>query len=246
MNLDVYGFYTINFALAAVMLLFTSYLDLKKREVEDKVWVIFGALGVALQAYEVATGETVLLQLLIGVGLGALVGMGLYFFGFYGGADGKALIVLGILVPHFVPAVGIYSIAPLMVLTNGVLVSILLPIGLLIYNLSQIARKKPIFEGFQEPLYRKILASILGYRQTGKPREFQFSMEKDITAESGSVAARKFDFSLMRDDFETKSGTWVTPGIPLLVFFTAGYFLLLLYGDLVIGLVQFFARLFGF
>jgi archaeal preflagellin peptidase FlaK len=243
--MNFYGIYTINFATAAVMLLFTSYLDLKKREVEDKVWVIFGAVGVALQVYEVATGATVLLQLLIGVGLGALVGMGLYFFGFYGGADGKALLVLGVLVPHFVPKVGIYPVAPLMILTNGVLVSIFLPLALLLYNLSLILRKKPIFEGFNEPLYRKILASVLGYRQTGRPREFQFSMEKDVTAESGT-AARKFDFSLMRDDFETKSGTWVTPGIPLLVFFTAGYFLLLVYGDLVIGLVQFFARLFGF
>ncbi len=246
MNLDTYGIYTLNFLIAAVMLLFTSYLDLKSREVPDKVWIIFGALGVVLQVYEVAIGETVLVQLLIGVGLGALVGMGLYFFGFYGGADGKALIILGVLVPHFVPRVGLYSIAPLIILTNGVLVSILLPIGLLLYNLSQIARKKPIFEGFREPLYRKLLASFLGYRQVGKPREFQFSMEKDTTSEAGSGAVRKFDFSLMRDDFETKSGTWVTPGIPLLVFFTAGYFLLLLYGDLVIGLVQFFAHVFGF
>ncbi|HYB03360.1 MAG TPA: hypothetical protein VED17_02785, partial [Nitrososphaerales archaeon] len=215
-------------------------------EVPDKVWLIFGALGVALQVYEVANGETLLVQLLIGVGLGALVGMGLYFFGFYGGADGKALIVVGILVPHFVPRVGLYSIGPLMVLTNGVLVSIFLPIGLLFFNLYQLTRKKPIFEGFQEPLYRKILASILGYKQMGKPREFQFSMEKDTGTEAGSTVVRKFDFSLMRDDFETKSGTWVTPGIPLLVFFTVGYFLLLLYGDLVIGLVQFFAHLFGF
>ena len=46
--------------------------------------------------------------------------MGLYFFGFYGGADGKALIILGVLVPHFVPRVGLYSIAPLIILTNGV------------------------------------------------------------------------------------------------------------------------------
>jgi archaeal preflagellin peptidase FlaK len=246
MNLDAYGIYTLNFLTAGVMLLFTSYLDLKSREVPDKVWVIFGALGVILQVYEVATGQTVLVQLLIGVGLGALVGMGLYFFGFYGGADGKALIILGVLVPRFLPRVGLYTIAPLMILTNGVLVSILLPVGLLLYNSSQIARKKPIFAGFQEPLYRKILASFLGYKQLGKPREFQFSMEKDIASEGGSGAVRKFDFSLMRDDFETKSGTWVTPGIPLLVFFTVGYFLLLLYGDLVIGLVQFFAHLFGF
>lgn len=228
------------------MLLFTSYLDLKKREVEDKVWLIFGAVGVVLQIYEVSTGSTVLIQLLIGLGLGALVGMGLYFFGFYGGADGKALLVLGLLVPHFVPKVGIYSIAPLMILTNGVLVSILLPIGLLIYNSWQVLKKRPIFEGFKEPLHRKILASILGYRQTGKPREFQFSMEKDFVSETGAITDRKFDFSLMQDDFETRSGTWVTPGIPLLVFFTAGYFLLLGYGDLVIGLIQFFSKLFGF
>jgi archaeal preflagellin peptidase FlaK len=245
MNLDGYGIYALNFTIAAVMLLFTSYLDLKKREVPDKVWLIFGGIGVALQAYEVSTGSTVLIQLLIGIGLGALVGMGLFFFGFYGGADGKALIILGLLVPHFVPKVGIYSIAPLMILTNGVLVSIFLPIALLLYNLSLIARKKPIFQGFKEPVYRKALASILGYKQTGKPREFQFSMEKEPTPEMAASGERKFDFTLMRDDFETKSGTWVTPGIPLLVFFTAGYFLLLVYGDLVIGLIQFFTKLFG-
>ena len=91
MILDNYGIYLINFAVAGIMLLFTSYLDLRKREVEDKVWVIFGIIGLVLQVYEVANGETDLVQLLIGVGLGALVGMGLYFFGFYGGADGKAL-----------------------------------------------------------------------------------------------------------------------------------------------------------
>jgi archaeal preflagellin peptidase FlaK len=244
MNADL-GLYSVNFVVAAVMLLFTSYLDLKTREVPDKVWLIFGAVGIILEVYEVATGETGLISLLIGVGLGSLVGMGLFFFGFYGGADGKALVILGLLVPKFVPKVGIYTIAPLMILTNGVLTSVFLPIGLLLYNLIMVLRKKPIFEGFNEPLHRKILASILGYRQTGKPREFQFSMEKDIPPGSSGSIERKFDFSLMKDDFETKSGTWVTPGIPLLVFFTLGYFLLLGYGDLVIGLIQFFSKAFG-
>jgi len=247
MILDSYGIYLINFTVAGVMLLFTSYLDLKKREVEDKVWVIFGIIGIALQVYEVANGETDLVQLLIGVGLGALVGMGLYFSCFYGAADGKALVVLGVLVPHFVPQVGLYPVAPLMILTNGVLISILLPLGLLIYNISLVLKKKPIFQGLHEPLYRKILASLLGYRQTGKPRDFQFSMEKTATSsDSDGKETKKFDFSLMRDDFETKGDTWVTPGIPLLVFFTAGYFFLLFYGDLVIGLIQFVSKHFGF
>jgi preflagellin peptidase FlaK len=246
MILDNYGIYLINFTVAGIMLLFTSYLDLRKREVEDKVWVIFGIIGLVLQVYEVANGETDLVQLLIGVGLAALVGMGLYFFGFYGGADGKALIVLGLLVPHFVPQVGLYSVAPLMILTNGVLISILLPLGLLIYNISMVLRRKPIFDGFHEPLYRKVLASLLGYRQSGKIRDFQFSMEKTVPGPEPGKETKKFDFSLMRDDFETKGDTWVTPGIPLLVFFTAGYFFLLFYGDLVIGLIQFVSKLFGF
>ena len=177
------------------------------------------------------------MQPLIGVGLGALVGMGLYFFGFYGGADGKALIVLGLLVPHFVPQVGLYSVAPLIILTNGVLISILLPLGLLIYNVSMVLRRKPIFDGFDEPLYRKVLASLLGYRQSGKIEISSFRWKKTVPGPGPGNEIKKFDFSLMRDDFETKGDTWVTPGIPLLVFFTAGYFFLLFYGDLVNGLI---------
>lgn len=225
------------------MLTYTSYLDMKKREVEDKVWVIFGAIGAILQIYEVLNGQTVLLLFGISVALAAIIGMGLYFFGFYGGADGKALIVVAVLVPVFTPRIGLYSIAPLMVLTNGVLISILLPVALLFFNSMRIIRREPIFAGFVEPWYRKALACFLGYKQSSKPREFQFSMEKP--ASEGSEM-KKFEFSMMQDDFETKGNTWVTPGIPLLVFFTAGYFVMLVYGDLVISIVQFASKLIGF
>ena len=224
------------------MLLFTSYLDLKKREVEDKIWLIFGGLGVALQVYEIHIQETSIVQLGISLILATIIGMGLFILGFYGGADGKALIVLGLLVPFFEPRIGIYSIAPLIVLTNGVLLSILLPIGILIFNISRLIRKQPIFEGFTEPLYRKALACFLGFKQSTRPHEFQFSMEKQ-TQESGGQ--KKFQFSMMQEDFETKGNTWVTPGIPLLVFFTAGYFAMLVYGDLVIALVSYASKLFG-
>jgi archaeal preflagellin peptidase FlaK len=232
----------LNLSVAAVMLLYTSYLDMKKREVEDKVWLIFGAIGIIFQMYEVFNGETAIVQLGISVALASVIGMGLYFFGFYGGADGKALIVVGVLVPVFAPKIGLYSIAPLIVLTNGVLISILLPFALLFFNAYRLLRKEPIFQGFSEPWYRKAVACFLGYRASGKPREFQFSMEKS----QESSEPKKFQFSMMQDDFETKENTWVTPGIPLLVFFTAGYFAMLLYGDLVISIVQFASKVFGF
>ncbi len=232
-----------NLLVATIMLLYTSYLDMKKREVEDKIWLGFGAVGVGLQAYEILNGESNLIQLLISVILATAIGMGLYFFGFYGGADGKALIAVAVLVPVFHPRIGLYAIAPLIVLTNGVLISILLPVALLFFNISRLVRKEPIFEGFSEPWYRKALACFLGFKQSNKPREFQFSMEKPTTGLN--TESKKFQFSMMQDDFETKGNTWVTPGIPLLVFFTAGYFVMLAYGDLVISIVQFLSKSFG-
>jgi archaeal preflagellin peptidase FlaK len=228
----------LNILLASLMLLLTSYLDMKKREVPDKIWIIFGGMGVVLQIYEVENATTDLLFLVIAVVLAALIGMGIFFAGLYGGADGKALIVLAILMPYFAPKVGIYRIAPLIVLTNGILLSMLLPLALVVLNTIRIIRGKRIFEGFSEPLHRKILASFLGYKSTGKPRDFQFSMEKKMS-EQETGRGKKFDFGLMQDNFETVPGTWVTPGIPLLVFFTAGFFVLLFYGDLVISIIQF-------
>jgi preflagellin peptidase FlaK len=223
------------------MLLLTSYLDMKAREVPDKVWIIFGAIGVGLQIYEVEVQVTQLVFLLVAIVLAAAIGMGIFFAGLYGGADGKALVVLAVLVPYFSPRVGIYPIAPLIVLTNGILLSMLLPVALVLLNAYRVLTGKRIFDGFSEPLHRKVLASFLGYKSTGKPRNFQFSMEKKTIYE-GSEKGKRFDFGLMQDNFESAPGTWVTPGIPLLVFFTAGFFVLLFYGDLVISLIEFFAR----
>jgi preflagellin peptidase FlaK len=238
-----FGIIAINIMGAIVMLCFTSYLDLKTREVEDKVWIIFGVCAALLQGYEVFTGLTDLLTLGISVLVSALLGLGLYYFGFYGGADGKALIVLAIFLPVYKPRVGLYQIAPLIVLTNGVLISMILPVSLLVLNSIRLLRGERIFEGFDEPKYRKLLAAMLGYKPFGKPRPFQFSLEKPATAEEENQrGSKKFDFSLMRDDFEEKPNTWVTPGIPLLVFFTAGFVVLLFYGDLVIGMIEFLAK----
>lgn len=237
----------LNLIAASGMLLFSSYLDLKYREIPDKVWVIFGSIGIVLSIYEITRGILTWQNLVTAVGLAAIIGMGIFFLGLYGGADGKALIVLALIVPYYRPPhFGIYSIAPLIVLTNGVLLSMLLPIALLLLNAVRVIRGERIFEGFDEPVSRKILAAFLGYRSAGKPREFQFSMEKKSNGQGSqttSSAKKKFDFALMQDDFETRPGTWVTPGIPLLLFFTVGFFALLFYGDLVIAIISFFAHI---
>src|SRR5208283_5215696 len=59
----------LNLVIAAGMLIYTSYLDLEKREVEDKVWLIFGGIGGVLQAYEIGTGQASLITLGIALAL---------------------------------------------------------------------------------------------------------------------------------------------------------------------------------
>ncbi len=242
--------FDVDIILAAIMLLYTSYLDLKRREVEDKVWIVFGGIGAGSLIYQGVSGGVDWIAVAISLGLTAIIGMGLYYFGFYGGADGKALVALALIIPIYTPPVGLYSLAPIIVLTNGVLISMVLPIALLLLNAIRIAGKRAIFEGFDEPLYRKVLACLLGYKQLGMPRPFQFSLERGNSAppstnENKGKTPRKFDFSLMRDEFEERPGTWVTPGIPLLIFFTAGFFSLLIFGDLVIGLIRFLIHTFA-
>ncbi|MEM1988143.1 MAG: A24 family peptidase C-terminal domain-containing protein, partial [Candidatus Caldarchaeum sp.] len=45
---------------------------------------------------------------------------------------------------------------------------------------------------------------------------------------------RRFEFKLAIDEIDRVEADdlWITPGIPLLVFFTAGYFINLVFGDL--------------
>ena len=59
MILDNYGIYLINFTVAGIMLLFSIIPRSRKREVEDKVWVIFGIIGLLLRSTRLQTGETI-------------------------------------------------------------------------------------------------------------------------------------------------------------------------------------------
>ena len=73
---------------------------------------------------------------------------------------------------------------------------------------------------------------FFGYR--AKIPKYSFSIEK---IENGS---KKIDFSLRHaenDQFCNTSNTWVTPGIPYMVYITAGFVVQLLFGDIIFNLI---------
>lgn len=230
--------------MAGAMLLYSSYLDIKDREIPDTLWLVSGAFGVGWTTYSILVLQSDLRLTLISIFLTSVIAFPLYYAGFYGGADAKGLLALSLFTPIFYSYEGISQIyfhpfLPISTLTNGVIAATILSIFYFTKNLARFAAGEKLFEGLeQEPILRKLAAMFLGYRVVGKPGEFMFRLE---TKKDGK---RKLEFNFLQADEEyvQETDVWVTPGIPLLLFITAGYFISVLYGDLVavftLGLFQ--------
>jgi len=231
----------IRLTLCGAMFAASAYFDLKSREVDDKLWWIFGALGLALTATEFTLGYRPNLSLyIISTALAAGVGFALYYLGFYGGADAKALLVCALLLPLFDRNLTLHPFTPLIVLVNSAILTAALAIYYGVSNLIRILRGERIFEGLEhEPIHRKALACLLGFRAKGRVGPFYFQMERE---EDGR---RRFDFALLRayEEFTTKEGVWVTPGIPLLAFMAAGFVVMVVFGDLLAYILKALVRL---
>jgi preflagellin peptidase FlaK len=158
--------------LAVGMLGYASYTDVTKREISDFVWVIFGALAIVLLIFEPNLSDA-----LMNIGFSLIVApivLIIWRIGFFGGADAFAIIVLAALVPQITLSDGM--ITPFTILTNAVLISIAPLFFNVFRNLIEISRKNDIFDGFNEPLGKKITAMFLGYK--AKNPKYGFSIEK--------------------------------------------------------------------
>lgn len=226
----------IRLTLCGAMLITSAYFDLKSREVDDKLWLIFGASGLALTAAETLLGYSPNLPLYAAsAALSGGVGFALYYLGFYGGADAKALLAAALLAPIFDRNLTLHPFTPLIVLVNSAILTAALAIYYGVGNLIRILRGEKIFEGLEhEPIRRKALACLLGFRAKSGAGPFYFLMEKE---EAGK---RRFDFSLLKayEEFTTREGVWVTPGVPLLAFMAAGFVVTVVFGDLLAYILE--------
>jgi preflagellin peptidase FlaK len=209
---------------AIAMLGYASYTDVTKREVSDYIWIVFGALSVVLLFL-----EPQFWQALTNVGISLIVApivLIIWRLGMFGGADAFAIIVLALLVPQITMSEN--TITPFTILTNAVIISIIPFFVNLVRNLIAIVNKNDIFEGFSETRKKRIIALFIGYK--AKNPKYSFSIEKKVGKHKKlNLVMHHAEYA----EFCEKPNTWVTPGIPYMLFITAGFLVQLFYGDII-------------
>jgi len=241
---------------------YASVSDLRTREVSNKVWVIMAPLALTLTLFQFALFSPQSLSLfVISFAITATLSVVLFYVGAFGGADAKALICLALALPYY-PNYLLSSYAflspifPLTVFSNGVLLAAFSVFYAALRNyMWKLRTGAKLFEGFEnESIWRKILVLMTGYKidsagleknayvypledisitETGKNERRLLSFPKDESREA--IVARIL--SAWREG-KLQNGVWVTPGLPLLIFITAGLIIALVFGDIILILLR--------
>jgi archaeal preflagellin peptidase FlaK len=224
-------------AVCACMLAIASILDLRNREIPDRVWAIFGGMGIVVLILELSDSSSpssqsgltpFAIQYSIGIALMSVIGYLTYKTGLFGGADPKALVTIAVILPFFDSEFKLHGFTALTVLSNALVISMS---GLLynaVRNTIAVARGIPIFEGIPENKIKKALAFAVGFYSNSSGR-FLFAME-----ERDDKGRRRFRFNPADyGEFETDSGKrWVTQALPFILYIGIGFIATLFVGDL--------------
>ena len=244
----------------AAMLVIAAIIDIKKREVPDKIWIGFGGFGALMAIFEFTNPDSSssLFNYALGLGIVAPMAYLVYKTGLFGGADSKALIAIAILFPWFNDGIlfKLHDFTALTVLTNALVISLSQLAFNMARNLAALARGRRIFEGIAEGTARKALAFATGYKTTNSAG-YLFPME--AVDESGK---RKFVFNPARyEEFVAEEeqreydnnpdheknpatstssgqGIWVTQALPFILYLAMGFALAVTVGDLLGAIIQ--------
>ena len=233
-------------------LLYACYSDIKKRRVTNNVWLIMLVGSIFFISYEFSLyKELILRPLIISAGFILILAYILFYIGAFGGADAKALIVMSLIIPTYpvfqVPGYTfpltrpIYDIFALSILANAALMTVVVPIGLALYNLAETGlnfdNPAYIFMGYKTRISKlpgKHIRLIQGFEMTDG-RIISYFKWGGMEINEKTVRELK-DLSgkcLIKDK------VWVTPELPFMIPITLGFFTAVLYGDMMFELIRF-------
>lgn len=233
-------------------LLYSCYTDIKTRRVANRLWLVMLAGSVFFVLYDLLTkGMPYLMHLFFSAGLIFVLVYILFQLGTFGGADAKSLIVISIILPSY-PAFRAFGFdfplnKPLLdlfsfgILGNAVLLTVVVPLGLAAYNISrmkwQIDNPLFIFIGYKSrisDLENKHIKLIQSFEKENGQIKFRFrrggvDINEQVISELKSLSEK----GLIKDE------VWVTPGLPFMIPITLGFFVAVLYGDMITELTKY-------
>ena len=253
--------FIINVFRVAISLLFLGYAswsDIKTREVSNKVWLLYAPLGLTLTLFEGLLYENYDYWLFAGISIALTftLAVSLFYLGAFGGADAKAFMCLALAFPTYPKfpwntyITRLHYLFPITIFTNSILLAALGIIYMLLRNfLWKLGKGRKLFEGLEkEPFWKKILTVLCGYKISVKnirEESFYYPLE-DIEEVDGQTKRKLIIFPVDEErgeiweklSFAVESGkidgyVWVSPGLPMLVFITAGFITAFLFGDVI-------------
>jgi preflagellin peptidase FlaK len=238
----------------SLILLYACYSDLKSRSVANEVWLLLIAVGIPIAIYNFyLSGIPFLIRFGFSLLFTFLLAYLFFYLGLFGGADAKALIGIAILIPMnpFSSSL-LYDPFPFAITTlfNGAIISgfllvILLP-SMFFLNLSNLDSKefrenrglaligyKMHIEALTKPKYKILLRLLHSYDEGGDADD---GMIKRNFIIGGIEIDEEVLEQLKKYHAQGKIGeeVWVTPGLPYMFFITAGFFIAIFYGNLIL------------
>lgn len=236
----------------------STILDVKFREVQDEFWIVGIVFGTAINIMDVLTGRLELSKLLISLAVGCIIGFSLFYIGFFGGADSKALIFLSLTVPENPSWIGRFGVSlnvPVVtVFNNAVILSLCYPLAIAISNIKELIEGRDPLRGlYVKGRLRRILL-LLTVKRTSfeelKKKVGYYPAEQPYE-EDGRIFRRPIYFMKAETDREEvlqklesyadkglyQDGILVSPTIPFITFITLGLVFLPV-GDLILTLIS--------
>jgi preflagellin peptidase FlaK len=245
-----------------IFLVYASWADFKTREVSNKVWAIFGPLALLLTIFQYVLfpqDQDLLLYYILPITITVALSLVLFYAGGFGGADAKALICISLALPYYPTYPSRLSLSfvlplfPLSVFINSVFLASFSVVYVLLRSLFwKHKNKKKLFEGFEKESFgRKILVFISGHKVGIADLEkknylipledFDPSLEekRKLIAIPRDEEREKIVSRLLeaRRDGQIEDDVWATPGLPMLVFITAGLIVALVFGDILLTIL---------
>jgi hypothetical protein len=223
------------------ILAYVSVLDLRKREVSNWVWLFTYPIGCATTLTGWALNLLDIQAVFVSFFASIVLGVVLLYVGFYGGADVKALVFVGLTLPTlpvtFSPVLGVPALPLILVVfCNSTILSMVWPLSIFILNLKDSLQGKKLFEGIKLSMREKVLLLFTVRRVPLEELEKKvlryFPAETVVLQEDGKPTRKLLH--LMKAETNTskyvnkleehkelcKKGVLASPTIPSTTFFT--------------------------